>query len=208
MLKLTHQQWDELEQCMGRTGYAAHVAEQLQKICDHGDMDVPAERLDTEVMAGMRWALRCGLTARSDTVRLIALVCGRFGGFDTRRFPVAERTMLLDRRIPAHERLDALGDGLPEVAYGGALDEYEGPDELVATCPESEPAQPWIEIRLRDAKDGTAAAGEEYLIVLPDGVEARGYLDANGRARVTDLDDSGECQITFPRLDASMWERT
>jgi hypothetical protein len=42
---------------------------------------------------------------------------------------------------------------------------------------------------------------------LPNGDEARGYLDANGWARIESIASPGECLITFPGLDESAWER-
>ena len=63
----------------------------------------------------------------------------------------------------------------------------------------------WIEIELVDHL-GHPCAGEAYVVQEPDGNEHKGALDAKGMARVG-VKEPGECQITFPKLDAAAWER-
>ncbi|MCH7704889.1 MAG: type VI secretion system tip protein VgrG [Planctomycetes bacterium] len=64
----------------------------------------------------------------------------------------------------------------------------------------------WIEIKLVD-EEGEPIPSERYKITLPDGTEKEGSLDANGKARVDGI-EPGSCEITFPDLDASAWEKT
>ena len=64
----------------------------------------------------------------------------------------------------------------------------------------------WIEIELVDEQDNPVP-GEQYRINHPDGVEAYGYLDSKGFARITGIQSPGSCQITFPELDQEAWER-
>ncbi|MGH9900338.1 MAG: hypothetical protein ACRD68_00695 [Pyrinomonadaceae bacterium] len=61
----------------------------------------------------------------------------------------------------------------------------------------------WIEIELVD-DTGQPVKGERYRIQTPDGDFINGVLDAQGRARVGDL-DPGECEVCFPDLDARGW---
>ncbi|MBK8268650.1 MAG: hypothetical protein IPK83_10275 [Planctomycetes bacterium] len=64
----------------------------------------------------------------------------------------------------------------------------------------------WIEIELVD-EIGRPIPYEEYEIIAPDGRTIRsGSLDQNGLAHVM-VSDPGNCQITFPKLDALAWER-
>ncbi len=63
----------------------------------------------------------------------------------------------------------------------------------------------WIEIAMV-GEDNKPIPGEHYQITLPDGTVADGTLDEKGLARVDGI-DSGNCQITFPDLDQSAWEK-
>ncbi|MGA7237380.1 MAG: hypothetical protein WBY44_16965 [Bryobacteraceae bacterium] len=81
--------------------------------------------------------------------------------------------------------------------------------------PVGEPVQPcsataqtekhWIEIQLL-GEDDSPVPDEEYRIVLPNGDQARGYLDSKGCARIENIPQGGDCQITFPVLDKDAWE--
>lgn len=61
----------------------------------------------------------------------------------------------------------------------------------------------WIEIVLVDMEN-RPVPGETYRITLPDGTEATGSLDDKGFARVDGF-DAGECKITFPNRDQTVW---
>jgi hypothetical protein len=61
----------------------------------------------------------------------------------------------------------------------------------------------WIEIELVD-DSGTPVADEMYLVELPDGSKLTGRTDANGRARVDDV-DPGTAKVSFPDLDKSAY---
>lgn len=74
----------------------------------------------------------------------------------------------------------------------------------VSSCPYEQPAH-WVEIQLED-QNGRAVPNEEFLVVLPDGKEVRGYLDSAGWARVEAIDSAGECLVSFPNLDSAIWE--
>jgi type VI secretion system secreted protein VgrG len=63
----------------------------------------------------------------------------------------------------------------------------------------------WIEIQLVDDL-GQPCPGEAFRIRTPDGKQIDGTLDEKGLARVA-LRDPGQCQISFPNLDAAAWER-
>jgi hypothetical protein len=79
-------------------------------------------------------------------------------------------------------------------------DAVSAPDvQPVKTCPK----RAWIEIVLEDDA-GKRVPDEEYLIIAPDQAGHSGYLDAEGFARVDDL-DPGQCQVSFPRLDRREW---
>ena len=61
----------------------------------------------------------------------------------------------------------------------------------------------WIEFQLLD-EDGNPAPNTAYEIKLPDGSILDGALDQQGVARFDNL-EAGQCQITFPEIDANEW---
>lgn len=70
---------------------------------------------------------------------------------------------------------------------------------------EDESELSWIEIEMVDEED-EPVAGVAYSIKLPDGTEATGTLDSNGFARIDGI-EPGQCEVTFPKLDKSAWEK-
>jgi hypothetical protein len=75
----------------------------------------------------------------------------------------------------------------------------------VAMCPPHPKPVHWIEIELV-GEDDQPIPWEEYLVTLPDGTEAAGYLDENGFVRIDNIEQAGMCRIRFPRLDREAWE--
>lgn len=77
----------------------------------------------------------------------------------------------------------------------------------VLDCPRQQKPKPvhWIEIKLI-GEDGNPIPWEEYRIQLPDGQVVRGYLDENGLARVDNIENPGQCTVTFVDLDKEAWE--
>jgi type VI secretion system secreted protein VgrG len=61
----------------------------------------------------------------------------------------------------------------------------------------------WIEIVLVDMEN-KPVPGEPYRVTLPDNSVAEGTLDEKGFARVEAF-DAGNCKITFPNRDQSVW---
>ncbi|MBX3382424.1 MAG: hypothetical protein KF864_02840 [Phycisphaeraceae bacterium] len=64
----------------------------------------------------------------------------------------------------------------------------------------------WIEILLKDPETGEPIPGEAYAVKMPDGSLKEGTLDGKGFARVDDV-DPGNCEVTFPKLDESRWDK-
>lgn len=77
-----------------------------------------------------------------------------------------------------------------------------GEDPAVVPCPLTDH---WIEVELVD-QFGHPVPNEEFVVVLPDGQEVRGYLDQNGWARLAPLETGGTCSVSFPNLDSTIWE--
>ena len=67
------------------------------------------------------------------------------------------------------------------------------------------PGRTWIEISLVDA-EGRAIAGERFAIEMPDGSLAEGTTGPDGAAKLRGV-PAGTCRISFPRLDAALWDR-
>ena len=63
----------------------------------------------------------------------------------------------------------------------------------------------WIEFEMVD-EDDQPVAGVAYKVKLPDGSETSGHLDGNGFTRIESI-DPGQCEISFPELDKSAWEK-
>jgi type VI secretion system secreted protein VgrG len=61
----------------------------------------------------------------------------------------------------------------------------------------------WIEIKLED-EEGNPVPGEPYKVTMGDETVATGTLDGSGKARVDGI-DPGQCKVTFPRLDKTVW---
>ncbi|MEX1368081.1 MAG: hypothetical protein AB1Z98_33435 [Nannocystaceae bacterium] len=61
-----------------------------------------------------------------------------------------------------------------------------------------------LELELVD-EDDEPVANEPYRVELPGGDIVNGRLNAQGRALLTGIRDSGNCKVTFPRLDESVW---
>ncbi|MBC7926464.1 MAG: hypothetical protein H7039_12475 [Bryobacteraceae bacterium] len=74
----------------------------------------------------------------------------------------------------------------------------------VQPCSPAEIPSHWVEIELHD-DSGFLVPYEEYLLTLPNGEIVAGYLDENGFARI-ETDTPGNCEITFPNLDARSWK--
>jgi hypothetical protein len=86
------------------------------------------------------------------------------------------------------------GSGFANTPAGGA----------VQPCP-NQPPKHWLEIELVDS-DGQPVASEEYKVTLVDGSVVRGYLDKDGFERIDQVQDPGQCQVTFPQLDPDDWQ--
>lgn len=64
----------------------------------------------------------------------------------------------------------------------------------------------WIEIELV-GEDDKPIPHEAYICIFPDGKEAQGRLNKAGFARLASIAVPGDCQVSFPNLDAEAWER-
>ncbi|MCA9705160.1 MAG: hypothetical protein KDK70_04830 [Myxococcales bacterium] len=77
-------------------------------------------------------------------------------------------------------------------------------DEIVPHEPEVRPTHT-LELELVD-EDDEPVPHEPYRVELPSGRVIEGRLDVRGQALVTGIEDSGQCRVTFPRLDQAVWE--
>lgn len=79
--------------------------------------------------------------------------------------------------------------------------------ETVQPCPLQQRDDPvhWIEIELV-GEDDKPIPWKEYLVLLPDGTSATGYLDSQGFARLQGIGAAGNCKVSFPQLDMSAWK--
>ncbi|ATB44923.1 carboxypeptidase-like regulatory domain-containing protein [Corallococcus macrosporus] len=63
--------------------------------------------------------------------------------------------------------------------------------------------QTWLAIELKD-EEGKPVPHARYVVTLPDGSTREGTLNAKGYAREDGV-NPGQCQVTFPDLDAQSW---
>ena len=91
------------------------------------------------------------------------------------------------------------------VRAGSLLPAPDVPIEPVLAAPPVETETTWVEFRMVDEVN-EPVPNLRYRVVLPDGREKQGRLDSYGRVRFNDLDEPGECVISFPDLDADAWE--
>lgn len=108
------------------------------------------------------------------------------------------------RRIETSEIMALPRRHTPGVWTDRDVVEAEQAEPVLATAAPQEVT--WIEVRLVDM-EGDPVPGERYRITMPDGDQREGKLDYRGRARVDNIDTPGECNVTFPDLDADAWER-
>jgi hypothetical protein len=101
--------------------------------------------------------------------------------------------------------------GYSSPGIDGTESEVEGQRRL-ADRPETRSAPPsrtsaatktWIEFQLID-EDGKPVPNASYSVRLPDGSIQNGTLNSQGVVRFDNI-DPGQCQITFPRIDAREW---
>ncbi len=85
------------------------------------------------------------------------------------------------------------------------LDQDAWRSEVICPEPPATQKRTWVEIELVNMAD-EPVAGERYRIKLPNGQSYEGRLDEHGRARYGLVYPAGECEITFPDLDAAAWE--
>ncbi|MFN0138235.1 MAG: hypothetical protein ACKVS9_19195 [Phycisphaerae bacterium] len=92
----------------------------------------------------------------------------------------------------------------PVIRSGGRrVEAPPAPAELTPIF-ETKPETTWIEIQLLDS-DCEPLPNERFRVKMPDGVVREGRLNYLGKARVNDVDGGGNCQISFPDLDADAW---
>jgi hypothetical protein len=106
----------------------------------------------------------------------------------------------------------------PRIAYSGsgigrtqsAVEEQQRSKASPERRPEPPPRTPtvektWIEFRLID-EYGKPVPNARYRINLTDGSIRNGSLDGQGRVLFDNI-DPGQCEITFPEIDAREWLR-
>ena len=86
------------------------------------------------------------------------------------------------------------------------IDPIEPTESLADGVEEEEEVQAThtLEIELVD-EDDEPVAGEPYRVELPSGDVLQGNLNSLGKAMLTGIVDSGNCKVTFPRLDEAVW---
>ncbi|MBW1789498.1 MAG: hypothetical protein JRK53_23260 [Deltaproteobacteria bacterium] len=63
----------------------------------------------------------------------------------------------------------------------------------------------YIGIELKD-EDGNPMSGEYYKVKLPNGDIVTGYLNDEGKAKIENIPEGGECKVSFPGIHGDEWE--
>ena len=95
------------------------------------------------------------------------------------------------------------GNGGGASESGGGNGGGPSPKPHNPTAEDKKKKKSWIEIVLVDMENHPVP-GEPYRITLPDNSVAEGSLDDKGFARVEGF-DAGNCKITFPKRDQTVW---
>jgi hypothetical protein len=142
------------------------------------------------------------LQSRQAILEMYEFVCGRpakgLVSFDQRQEIISKvedgfrRKVLICLRMPR------------PASAGGGGENKEGPKPTPPSPRPFTKSKTWIAIELVDDK-GKPIPKERYRIELPDGSKVEDKLDANGYARIDNI-DPGECQISFPDIDGREWK--
>jgi hypothetical protein len=112
------------------------------------------------------------------------------------------RLVLVRPGQPIAEGKESSGGGTPAGAQK-KKDEDDAAPRNTGGAPQRRRALTWVAIRLV-GPDNLPVANERYRVVLADGSVADGQLDSSGEAWLEDV-TPGDCQISFPNLDAREW---
>ena len=97
------------------------------------------------------------------------------------------------------EQSELEGEGQDDDASSDSdSDSDEESEETSDEESEDEDEVHWIGIELKDS-DGNPVPGEDYLIKLPDGTKVSGWLDDEGKAKVENITQGGNAEVSFPR---------
>ena len=91
---------------------------------------------------------------------------------------------------------------MPETFSDRPIGSLVGPCPLPATTRKE---THWLEITLI-GEDDQPIPWVEYLVELPDGTRAPGFLDGQGFARFSSISTSGICKVSFSKIDRDAWE--
>ena len=111
--------------------------------------------------------------------------------------PVAESESAPEESAPIEARGPS-EDGAPTQGAVPSEASEDAVDPAIKT-------KTFVEIALK-GEDDKPIPSVRYRLVLPSGEVREGTLDEQGLARVEQLDD-GECELSFPDLDDSAWQR-
>src|SRR5207245_932048 len=70
--------------------------------------------------------------------------------------------------------------------------------------PAKSPQATWIQVQLLD-ENGKPVPNAKYQVELSDGSTRSGTLNQQGSVRFEDI-DPGDCQVSFPEIDANEWQ--
>lgn len=64
-----------------------------------------------------------------------------------------------------------------------------------------------VEVELKNEANGSPVAGAEFVVLLSDGRQFHGCLDAKGRGWVEGIEEPGDGKVSFPGIDADSLRR-
>lgn len=159
----------------------------------------------TEIVADKSLTLRCGDSAIRITPDQIELITKKLLVTAEETYVVSEKKLKIHAKEEAllkSKKINLEGEQASAEIYKNARLDGQlvklncGPEPPDDQFPEKEKIEP-TKIELKD-QDGKPMARQRFVVVMPDGSERAGVLDADGKAEL-ELEESGE--ISFPDVD-------
>ncbi|MCB9897645.1 MAG: type VI secretion system tip protein VgrG [Planctomycetes bacterium] len=156
-----------------------------------------------------------GVTLKGPTVTLdgsaaVKIASGPGGSAGSAQLGSATLPDVPDEALEADESNEvgqAQGQANPAARSTISHSGVEGTDMAASAADDvvEDEKKSFLSFELRDAADNPVAH-EPYKVTLPDGTFVEGRTDADGKVRLEGL-DPGSCDISFPLIDKSEWQK-
>jgi hypothetical protein len=198
---------------------SAREREYINRLKRKLESELPGlSNLGGEIERCVSEAAEFGFRSEHEVARFVEITCVCLGGLPPDSLPRSALAILMAYGMDPSLKLDryqawaeARSVARTEPSTEIADTEPMGAQPVgaaVLDCHAKSDTKPqyWIEIELV-GEDDQPIPWEEYTVRLPDGKQAKGYLDDQGFARFDGLMTGGACMVSFPNLDSQAWDR-